>query len=83
MTALTEQRRFFAEEIEALCGLRSAALVEAFATTPRELSSAGSVNLAVDGDDARDGRNWQGSSSSTFDLCPLTFDPLALREKTR
>ena len=36
MTALTEQRRFFAEEIEALCGLRSTALVEAFATTPRE-----------------------------------------------
>ena len=37
MTALMEQRRFFAEEIEALCGLRSAALVEAFATTPREM----------------------------------------------
>ena len=36
MTALAEQRRFFAEEIEALCGLRSSALVEAFATTPRE-----------------------------------------------
>src|SRR4030095_1404898 len=36
MTALAEQRRFFAEEIEALCGLRSTALVEAFATTPRE-----------------------------------------------
>jgi protein-L-isoaspartate(D-aspartate) O-methyltransferase len=36
MTALTAQRRFFAEEIEALCGLRSTALVEAFATTPRE-----------------------------------------------
>ncbi len=31
-----DQRRFFAEEIEALCGLRSAALVEAFANTPRE-----------------------------------------------
>jgi protein-L-isoaspartate(D-aspartate) O-methyltransferase len=36
MTALVEQRRFFAEEIETLCGLRSEALVEAFATTARE-----------------------------------------------
>jgi len=36
MTALVEQRRFFAEEIETLCDLRSRALVEAFATTPRE-----------------------------------------------
>ena len=36
MTALVEQRRFFAEEIETLCDVRSRALVEAFATTPRE-----------------------------------------------
>lgn len=36
MTALEQHRRFFAEEIEALCGLRTAALVEAFATVPRE-----------------------------------------------
>jgi protein-L-isoaspartate(D-aspartate) O-methyltransferase len=35
-TALQDQRRFFAEEIEALCGLRTSALVEAFATVPRE-----------------------------------------------
>jgi len=34
--AIHEQRRFFAEEIEALCGLRTPALVEAFATVPRE-----------------------------------------------
>jgi protein-L-isoaspartate(D-aspartate) O-methyltransferase len=36
MTTLTEQRRFFAEEMETLCDLHSRALVEAFATTPRE-----------------------------------------------
>ena len=36
MTTLTEQRRFFAEEIETLCDLHSKALVEAFATTSRE-----------------------------------------------
>jgi protein-L-isoaspartate(D-aspartate) O-methyltransferase len=34
--ALREQRRFFAEEIEALCGLRTPALIEAFASVPRE-----------------------------------------------
>jgi protein-L-isoaspartate(D-aspartate) O-methyltransferase len=30
------RRRFFAEELEAVCGLRSPSLVEAFATVPRE-----------------------------------------------
>jgi len=36
MMDLTLRRRFFAEEIEAVCRLRSAALVDAFATVPRE-----------------------------------------------
>ena len=37
MTAvLTARRRFFAEEIQAVAGLKSAALVEALATVPRE-----------------------------------------------
>lgn len=36
MTALDAQRRFFAEEIETVANLRSAALVEALATVPRE-----------------------------------------------
>ena len=30
------RRRFFAEELEAVCKLRSPALVDAFATVPRE-----------------------------------------------
>jgi hypothetical protein len=30
------RRRFFAEELEAVCKLRSAALVDAFAVVPRE-----------------------------------------------
>jgi protein-L-isoaspartate(D-aspartate) O-methyltransferase len=36
MMDLTLRRRLFAEEIEAVCKLRSAALVDAFATIPRE-----------------------------------------------
>ncbi len=36
MPALTEYRRFFAEEIEACAGLKTPALVEAFATVERE-----------------------------------------------
>jgi protein-L-isoaspartate(D-aspartate) O-methyltransferase len=36
MMELDLRRRFFAEELEAVCKLRSAALVEAFATVPRE-----------------------------------------------
>ncbi len=36
MSALQEQRRYFAEELEAVCGLRTPALVDAFATVPRE-----------------------------------------------
>jgi protein-L-isoaspartate(D-aspartate) O-methyltransferase len=36
MMDLDLRRRFFAEEIEAVCKLRSAALVDAFATVPRE-----------------------------------------------
>jgi protein-L-isoaspartate(D-aspartate) O-methyltransferase len=35
-TDLVVRRRFFAEELEAVCGLRSPALVEAFASVPRE-----------------------------------------------
>jgi protein-L-isoaspartate(D-aspartate) O-methyltransferase len=36
VSVLREQRRYFAEELEAVCGLRTPALVEAFATVPRE-----------------------------------------------
>jgi protein-L-isoaspartate(D-aspartate) O-methyltransferase len=36
MTDLTERRRFYAEEIEAVCNLQTAALVEALASVPRE-----------------------------------------------
>jgi protein-L-isoaspartate(D-aspartate) O-methyltransferase len=36
VSALREQRRYFAEELEAVCGLRTPALVDAFATVPRE-----------------------------------------------
>lgn len=34
--SLDQQRRFFAEEIQAVCNLRTAGLVEALATVPRE-----------------------------------------------
>ena len=34
--SLDQQRRFFAEEIQAVCNLRTAALVDALATVPRE-----------------------------------------------
>ncbi len=36
MTSLADWRRFFAEEIQIGCGLRTGALVEALATVPRE-----------------------------------------------
>jgi protein-L-isoaspartate(D-aspartate) O-methyltransferase len=36
MSALLEQRRYFAEELQAVCDLRTQALVDAFATVPRE-----------------------------------------------
>ena len=36
MSTLTDQRRYLAEELETVCGLRTSALVEAFATVPRE-----------------------------------------------
>jgi protein-L-isoaspartate(D-aspartate) O-methyltransferase len=36
MMDLTLRRRFFAEELEAVCKLRSSGLVDAFATVPRE-----------------------------------------------
>jgi protein-L-isoaspartate(D-aspartate) O-methyltransferase len=36
MSGLLEQRRYFAEELQAVCGLRTQALVDAFATVPRE-----------------------------------------------
>jgi protein-L-isoaspartate(D-aspartate) O-methyltransferase len=36
VSGLAEQRRFLAEELEAVCGLRTPALVDAFASVPRE-----------------------------------------------
>ena len=36
MSTLAAQRRYLAEELETVCGLRTSALVEAFATVPRE-----------------------------------------------
>lgn len=36
MNELSARRRYFAEELEALCGLQTAALVDAFAAVPRE-----------------------------------------------
>jgi protein-L-isoaspartate(D-aspartate) O-methyltransferase len=36
MSEMVARRRFFAEELEAVCKLRSAALVDAFAAVPRE-----------------------------------------------
>ena len=36
MTTLDLRRRFFAEELEAVCKLRSSRLIDAFATVPRE-----------------------------------------------
>ena len=36
MSHLLDQRRYFAEELEAICGLRTPALVDAFAAVPRE-----------------------------------------------
>ena len=36
MIDMLDRRRFFAEELEAVCKLRSPALVDAFATVPRE-----------------------------------------------
>ena len=36
MIVLQQQRRFFAEEIDALCDLQTAALVDALAAVPRE-----------------------------------------------
>ena len=36
MNDISQQRRFYAEEIEALCNLQTPALVEALATVPRE-----------------------------------------------
>ena len=36
MIDLNLRRRFFAEELEAVCKLRSSSLVDAFATVPRE-----------------------------------------------
>jgi protein-L-isoaspartate(D-aspartate) O-methyltransferase len=36
MRDMVDRRRFFAEELEAVCKLRSPALVDAFATVPRE-----------------------------------------------
>jgi protein-L-isoaspartate(D-aspartate) O-methyltransferase len=51
MTALEERRRFFAEEIEAVCRLRSPALVEAFARVERErFLPPGPWTVAADAD---------------------------------
>jgi hypothetical protein len=36
MIDMLDRRRFFAEELEAVCRLRSLALVDAFAAVPRE-----------------------------------------------
>jgi protein-L-isoaspartate(D-aspartate) O-methyltransferase len=36
VSTLADQRRYLAEELETVCGLRTAALVEALATVPRE-----------------------------------------------
>jgi protein-L-isoaspartate O-methyltransferase len=36
ISILTDQRRYLAEELETVCGLRTSALVESFATVPRE-----------------------------------------------
>jgi hypothetical protein len=36
MSGLLEQRRYFAEELQVVCGLRPQAFVDAFATVPRE-----------------------------------------------
>ena len=36
MTGLSAQRRFFAEEVQMVANIRSAAVVEALATVPRE-----------------------------------------------
>ena len=51
MTDLDLRRRFFAEEIEAVCKLRSAALVDAFATVARErFLRPGPWTVLADGD---------------------------------
>ncbi len=51
MMDLTLRRRFFAEELEAVCKLRSPALVEAFATVPREqFLRPGPWQVLADGD---------------------------------
>jgi protein-L-isoaspartate(D-aspartate) O-methyltransferase len=52
LTALEAYRRFFAEELEAVCGLRTAELVEAFAAVPRErfLGPGPWLVKALDGD---------------------------------
>lgn len=36
MSTLAEQRRYLAEELETVCGLRTSALIDALATVPRE-----------------------------------------------
>jgi hypothetical protein len=36
VSTLADQRRYLAEELETVCGLHTSALVEAFATVPRE-----------------------------------------------
>jgi protein-L-isoaspartate(D-aspartate) O-methyltransferase len=48
---LAQQRRFFAEEIQAVCNLRTASLVEALATVPREAFLApGPWTIRAEGD---------------------------------
>src|SRR5919108_1479282 len=36
VSTLDDQRRYLAEELETVCGLRTSALIDAFATVPRE-----------------------------------------------
>jgi protein-L-isoaspartate(D-aspartate) O-methyltransferase len=57
MIDMVDRRRFFAEELEAVCKLRTPALVDAFATVPRErFLPPGPWMVIADGDLFADGR---------------------------
>jgi len=75
---LPTRRRVFAEEIEAVCGINTPALVEAFATIARErfLGPGPWILKAIDGDPNGAGRRTADSDPArVYHNVPIAIDP--------
>jgi protein-L-isoaspartate(D-aspartate) O-methyltransferase len=83
MTDLDQRRRFFAEDLETRCGLRSRALVNAFATVPRERFLRAGPWTVVAGSDLRSGPREAGHLTPDADPAHVYHDVVVVIDPAR